>query len=109
VTQVSHEVAQERDAAIKQVAQAVATERDQIAHIATTAVAAERKIILTECNAALQTQRELLISDLAAATERATYRFFILECGVVILAIALVAVLIRRTRAAARTHELVER
>jgi hypothetical protein len=109
VTQVSHEVAQERDAAIKQVAQAVATERDQIARIATTAVAAERKIILTECNAALQNQRELLISDLAAATERATYRFFILECGVVILAIALVAVLIRRTRAAARTHELVER
>jgi hypothetical protein len=108
VLQVSHEVAQERDAAIKQVAQAVATERDQIARIATTAVAAERKIILTECNAALQTQRELLISDLAAATERATYRFFILECGVVILAIALVAVLIRRTRAPARTHELVD-
>lgn len=110
VLQVSHEVAQERDAAIKQVAQAVATERDQIAHIATTAVAAERKIILTECNAALQTQRELLISDLAEATQRATYRFFILQCGVVILTVALVAVLIRRTRrAAARTHELVER
>jgi hypothetical protein len=108
VLQVSHEVAKERDAAIKQVAQTVATERDQIARIATTAVAAERKIILTECNAALQTQRELLISDLAAATERATYRFFILECGVVVLAIALVAVLIRRNRVPSRSHELVD-
>ena len=99
ILQTSHELAQERDAAIKQIAQAVATERDQIARIATTAVAAERQIIVTEWNASLKSQSQSIMADLAAATSQATYRFFILQCAVVILAVGLVALMLRRSRA----------